>query len=65
MHSMCISLQPHGIRVNLIAPGRIKVAHESKDGDEKGLEWAQLNEDKVSNCARQFDSVVRFSSRHD
>ncbi|KAK4628735.1 hypothetical protein CLAFUW4_07687 [Fulvia fulva] len=46
MHSMCISLQPHGIRVNLIAPGRIKVAHESKDGDEKGLEWAQLNEDK-------------------
>ncbi|KAK4499663.1 hypothetical protein PRZ48_010181 [Zasmidium cellare] len=46
MHSMAISLQPYGIRVNLIAPGRIKVAHESKEGDEKGLEWAQLNEDK-------------------
>ncbi|EME38443.1 hypothetical protein DOTSEDRAFT_75844 [Dothistroma septosporum NZE10] len=46
MHSMCISLQPYGIRVNLIAPGRIKVAHESKEGDEKGLEWAQFNEDK-------------------
>jgi ribonuclease Z len=32
MHSMAISLGPLGIRVNLIAPGRIKVAHESKDG---------------------------------
>lgn len=32
MHSMAISLSPLGIRVNLIAPGRIKVAHESKLG---------------------------------
>jgi ribonuclease Z len=32
MHSMAISLGPLGIRVNLIAPGRIKVAHESKEG---------------------------------
>lgn len=46
MHSMAISLVPFGIRVNLIAPGRIKVAHESKDGDEKGLQWAELNEEK-------------------
>lgn len=46
MHSMAISLQQWGIRVNLIAPGRIKVAHESKDGDEKGMEWAELNEEK-------------------
>lgn len=46
MHSMAISLQQFGIRVNLVAPGRIKVAHECKEGDEKGLEWAQLNEDK-------------------
>jgi len=46
MHSMAISLQPHGIRVNLVAPGRIKVAHECKDGDEKGITWAELNEDK-------------------
>ncbi|KAI6791646.1 short chain alcohol dehydrogenase [Hortaea werneckii] len=46
MHSMAISLQDFGIRVNLVAPGRIKVAHESKEGDEKGLEWAQLNEEK-------------------
>lgn len=39
MHSMAISLGSLGIRVNLIAPGRIKVAHESKEGDEKGLDW--------------------------
>ncbi|ORY09826.1 short chain alcohol dehydrogenase [Clohesyomyces aquaticus] len=39
MHSMAISLGSLGIRVNLIAPGRIKVAHESKDGDEKGAGW--------------------------
>lgn len=46
MHSMAISLSQWGIRVNLVAPGRIKVAHESKDGDEKGTQWAELNEDK-------------------
>jgi len=44
MHSMAISLQQWGIRVNLVAPGRIKVAHECKEGDDKGMEWAQLNE---------------------
>ncbi|KAG9562048.1 short chain alcohol dehydrogenase, partial [Aureobasidium melanogenum] len=36
MHSMAISLGRWGIRCNLVAPGRIKVAHESKEGDEKG-----------------------------
>ncbi|KAI1813728.1 NAD(P)-binding protein [Poronia punctata] len=46
MHSMAISLGKWGIRVNLIAPGRIKVAHECKEGDEKGTSWASLNEDK-------------------
>ncbi|RYP61585.1 hypothetical protein DL770_009762 [Monosporascus sp. CRB-9-2] len=46
VHSMAISLQPQGIRVNLVAPGRIKVAQESKEGDEKGTSWAELNEDK-------------------
>jgi len=46
MHSMAISLKPHSIRVNLVAPGRIKVAHECKDGDEKGISWSSLNEDK-------------------
>jgi len=46
MHSMAISLQQWGIRVNLVAPGRIKVAHECKDGDDKGIEWAHLNEEK-------------------
>lgn len=49
MHSMAISLGHLGIRVNLIAPGRIKVAHESKEGDEKGADWAsQISEKDVS-----------------
>ncbi|KAH8728140.1 hypothetical protein GQ44DRAFT_747932 [Phaeosphaeriaceae sp. PMI808] len=48
MHSMAISLGPLGIRVNLIAPGRIKVAHESKEGDEKGTDWeGQVSEKDV------------------
>lgn len=38
-HSMAVSLSEFGIRVNLIAPGRIRVAHESKQGDEEGLQW--------------------------
>ncbi|KAI0015918.1 hypothetical protein F4780DRAFT_33058 [Xylariomycetidae sp. FL0641] len=46
MHSMAISLKQYGVRVNLVAPGRIKVLHESKEGDEKGLQWAELNEEK-------------------
>ncbi|KAH7406751.1 hypothetical protein DE146DRAFT_607446 [Phaeosphaeria sp. MPI-PUGE-AT-0046c] len=48
MHSMAISLGPLGIRVNLIAPGRIKVAHESKEGDENGTDWeGQVSEKDV------------------
>jgi NAD(P)-dependent dehydrogenase (short-subunit alcohol dehydrogenase family) len=46
MHSMAISLGPWGIRCNLVSPGRIKVAHECKEGDEKGIEWAHQNEEK-------------------
>lgn len=46
MHSMAISLQPIGIRVNLIAPGRMRVGHESKAGDEQGMSWADQNEEK-------------------
>jgi NAD(P)-dependent dehydrogenase (short-subunit alcohol dehydrogenase family) len=46
MHSMAISCQKWGIRVNLIAPGRIKVAHESKEGDENGCNWQQQLEEK-------------------
>jgi NAD(P)-dependent dehydrogenase (short-subunit alcohol dehydrogenase family) len=38
-HSMAVSLSEFGIRVNLIAPGRIRVAHESRKGDEEGLQW--------------------------
>ncbi|KAF2834762.1 short chain alcohol dehydrogenase [Patellaria atrata CBS 101060] len=46
MHSMAISLSQWGIRVNLIAPGRIKVEHESKAGDEKGGSFENQNEEK-------------------
>ena len=49
MHSMAISLVPMGIRVNLVAPGRIKVAHECKEGDENGTSWADQNEEKDVN----------------
>ena len=42
-HSMAVSMAEFGIRVNLIAPGRIKVAHECKKGDEEGIEW-EINE---------------------
>ena len=41
MHSMAISLGALGIRVNLVAPGRIKVAHECKAGDEAGTNWEE------------------------
>lgn len=37
--SMAISCEHWGIRVNLIAPGRIKVEHECREADEKGVEW--------------------------
>lgn len=38
-HSMAVSMANLGIRVNLIAPGRIRVAHECKQGDEENREW--------------------------
>lgn len=44
-HSMAVSLSEFGIRVNLIAPGRIRVAHESKKGDEEGMHWAIEGDD--------------------
>lgn len=45
---MAISLAPQGIRVNLVAPGRIKVQHECKQGDLKNLTWAdQVREQDV------------------
>jgi NAD(P)-dependent dehydrogenase (short-subunit alcohol dehydrogenase family) len=47
--SMSISLGHMGIRVNLIAPGRIKVAHESKEGDEQGISFdEQVSEKDVT-----------------
>ncbi|KAF2749903.1 NAD(P)-binding protein [Sporormia fimetaria CBS 119925] len=47
--AMAISLGHMGIRVNLIAPGRIKVGHECQEGDEKGETFeAQVTEKDVS-----------------
>jgi NAD(P)-dependent dehydrogenase (short-subunit alcohol dehydrogenase family) len=46
MQAMSISLGKMGIRVNLIAPGRIKVGHESKEGDENGGGWSGQHEEK-------------------
>ena len=41
---MAVNCERWGIRVNLVAPDRIKVAHECKDGDEEGTGWAQTIE---------------------
>lgn len=46
MHSMAITCQQWGIRVNAVLPGRIKVAHESKEGDEQGTSW-EVNGDDI------------------
>ena len=43
--SMAITAQQWGIRVNLVAPGRIKAAHECKAGDEKGEKWEVTEDD--------------------
>lgn len=40
LHSMAVSLGRWGVRVNLVAPGRIKAAHECRAGDEAGRGWA-------------------------
>lgn len=44
-HSMAVSLAEYGIRVNLIAPGRIRVSHECKKGDEEGKHWTIEGDD--------------------
>jgi len=61
MHSMAISCEPWGIRVNLIAPGRIKAAHESKEGDERGDSWEEslgqedVDQHPVNRAGRPMD----------
>ncbi|OJD34977.1 short chain alcohol dehydrogenase [Diplodia corticola] len=44
MHSMAVSCQPWGVRVNMVAPGRIKATHESREGDERGARWVDALE---------------------
>jgi len=43
--SMAVTCSQWGIRVNMIAPGRIKVAHECRKGDEKGAGWEHEEND--------------------
>jgi NAD(P)-dependent dehydrogenase (short-subunit alcohol dehydrogenase family) len=43
--SLAITCQKWGIRVNAVLPGRVKVAHERKEGDAKGLKWNVSKED--------------------
>lgn len=52
-HSMAVSLSQFGIRVNLIAPGRIRVAHESKQGDEQGKGWEIQDDDAEKHAANR------------
>ena len=52
-HSMAVSLSEFGIRVNLIAPGRIRVAHECKEGDEKGTQWGVQGDDAEKHAANR------------
>lgn len=52
-HSMAVSLSEFGIRVNLIAPGRIRVSHESKKGDEEGLQWKIEDDDATKFAANR------------
>lgn len=42
---MAITCQKLGIIVNAVLPGRIKVVHERKEGDAKGLKWNVSKED--------------------
>ena len=44
--SMAVTCQQWGIRVNLIAPGRIKVAHENQEGEEQGETFEGQHEEK-------------------
>lgn len=52
-HSMAVSLSEFGIRVNLVAPGRIRVAHECKEGDESGKQWGIEGDDAEKHAANR------------
>jgi NAD(P)-dependent dehydrogenase (short-subunit alcohol dehydrogenase family) len=52
-HSMAVSLSEFGIRVNLIAPGRIRVAHECKEGDKQGKRWGMEGDDAEKHAANR------------
>lgn len=46
--SMAVSMQSFGIRVNQVSPGRIKAAHENRDGDKEGTEWENGEDDVIT-----------------
>lgn len=50
---MAVSLSQYGIRVNLIAPGRIRVRHESQEGDERGEKWHMEGDDAEKHAANR------------
>jgi NAD(P)-dependent dehydrogenase (short-subunit alcohol dehydrogenase family) len=51
--SMAITCQRWDIRANAVLPGRIKVAHESKEGDAKGMKWNVSKEDAAVHPANR------------
>jgi len=51
--AMAISAAQWGIRVNLIAPGRIHVEHECKMGDEQGKEWGSVGDDVAQHATNR------------
>jgi len=55
-HSAAVSLSDFGIRLNLIAPGRIGVAHEYKEVDEKGGKWDIEGDDAEAHAGNHAGS---------
>jgi NAD(P)-dependent dehydrogenase (short-subunit alcohol dehydrogenase family) len=42
---MAVSMKQFGIRVNLVAPGRVKATQDSMEGDNIGAEWENNESD--------------------
>lgn len=51
--AMAVSLQHFGIRVNTISPGRIKVTHENKEGDDKDQGWEHDEDDEKTHATNR------------
>ena len=58
---MAVSLSEFGVRVDLIAPGRITVVHEYKSGDQEGHHWEIEGDDAekfAANRAGMLEDIV-------